>query len=139
MSHQREDDFLRRLPSRYALSVMSGTDSTMSDIPGAGRTVGSLISSAGRRIEPLFSRAAERLGFGPTPLVRRFLALVLEQHKRKANCTYDLGRSGLSVGDVLNIAVHPCWSCRRPVEVSLKGNTVDDGRGILMKLLRYLT
>ena len=87
----------------------------------------------------MFSRAAERLGFGPTPLVRRFLALVLDQHKRKANCAYNLGRSGPSVGDVLDIAIRPCQSCHRPVEVSLRGNTTEDGRGILMKLLRDLT
>jgi hypothetical protein len=41
-----------------ALSFMSRTDSTMSGIPGPGRTVGELLYGAGRRLEPVLDRMA---------------------------------------------------------------------------------
>jgi hypothetical protein len=49
----------RVLASRgYAISFMSRTDSTMSGIPGPGRTFGELLYSAGRRLEPVLDRMA---------------------------------------------------------------------------------
>ncbi|KAH8112957.1 hypothetical protein DFH11DRAFT_394060 [Phellopilus nigrolimitatus] len=44
---------------------------TASDLPGAGRTLGLLYSSAGRRIEHHSNRAASALGKGPDAVVKR--------------------------------------------------------------------
>jgi hypothetical protein len=49
----------RLLASRgYAMSILSRTDSTMSGIPGPGRTLGKLLWSAGRRLEPVLDQMA---------------------------------------------------------------------------------
>jgi hypothetical protein len=40
------------------MSFLSRTDSTMSGIPGPGRTVGELLQGAGRRLEPVLDRVA---------------------------------------------------------------------------------
>jgi hypothetical protein len=59
MNGSMTSSFNRSLASGgYAMSFLSRTDSTMSGIAGPGRTVGELLYSAGRRLEPVLDRMA---------------------------------------------------------------------------------
>jgi hypothetical protein len=48
-------------PPGYEFSILSDTNSTISNITGAGRTVGRLLWGAGRRLEPALDRMAFRV------------------------------------------------------------------------------
>jgi hypothetical protein len=48
-------------PAGQAFSFVTSTNSTVSGIPGPGRTVGELLSGAGRRLEPILDRMALRV------------------------------------------------------------------------------
>ena len=83
MAFPSADSSLRRIPSTVTIrSFMTNTDSTMSGIPGPGRTLGRMLSAGGRRIEPALNRVAELLGYGPGAVVRRLLPLIQEEHVR---------------------------------------------------------
>jgi hypothetical protein len=74
-------DFVHSLPPNYALSLCTDTNSTRSSIPGPGRLVGSLLSSAGRRVEVAIDRFAERrLGLGPTVAALKIAAELHDGH-----------------------------------------------------------
>lgn len=137
-SSSEESRFLRRVPSRYTASLLSRTDSTVSGISGAGRTVGDLLYSAGRRIEPVLSRAAERLGFGPTPLVRRLLTMIVNRHNK--DCELHLDQGTISAETILFLAHSPCPDCSEPIDFGLDGlkNAVTVVESVFAKLLEYL-
>jgi hypothetical protein len=48
-------------PPGYEFSILSDSNSTMSNITGAGRTVGRLLWGVGRRLEPALDRLAFRV------------------------------------------------------------------------------
>ena len=127
-----------RNPHRYTASLLSRTDSTVSGIPGPGRLVGDFLHHAGRRIEPALSRAAERLGFGPTPLVRRLLILIVERHKKKKNCALLEKFSIMSVERVLDTSHYPCRICRGGFDCSIDDDIRPASRDNLVKLLQFL-
>ncbi|KAH8112580.1 hypothetical protein DFH11DRAFT_1605600 [Phellopilus nigrolimitatus] len=58
------------LDSVYTL-VSTSSSRTASNLPGAGRVLGNLISSLGRILERLFSRFAEGMGMGPRAVARK--------------------------------------------------------------------
>ncbi|KAH8103224.1 hypothetical protein DFH11DRAFT_1656469, partial [Phellopilus nigrolimitatus] len=66
-----EDPFsgLDDLDSVYTL--VSTSSRTASNLPGAGRVLGNLISSLGRTLERFFSRFAEGMGMGPRAVARK--------------------------------------------------------------------
>ena len=139
MSSAQNDSNLRKVAgSRYSISLLSRTDSTVSNIPGAGRTFGSLLTSAGRRIEPVFSRAAERLGFGPTPLVRRILASVINRHNSKWHCNFDLAPENPSAQTILDMTHYLCPHCKRQISFEFNQDLRQGSEGTLIKLLQYL-
>lgn len=67
----------------YEMSVLSRTDSMVSGIPGAGRTLDRLLSSAGRKLDPLLLRAAETLGNTPYAILYRIAAHSQAEHRRR--------------------------------------------------------
>lgn len=80
---QHSPEWLERPPSGYEFSLMSRTDSTLSNIPGVGRVLGNLMRGAGQRIEPVISRAAEGLGLGPNAAAQRIVDVILSHHSRQ--------------------------------------------------------
>lgn len=110
----------------------------MSGIPGAGRTVGALLASAGRRLEPVLSRAAERLGFGPAPLARRLYVLILEQHHRQSWCLGYPEDGMFSSRTIRDMSCYPCRQCNTPVNLAIGAVFYRASRDILDKLLQYL-
>ena len=132
------DHTQRKVPSRYTVSLLSRTNSTVSNITGAGRFVGSLLSAAARRIEPALNRAAERLGFGPIPLVRRLLTLILERHKVIMGCNLSAKIEKITVELILDIAHYPCRLCRTPIDCAIADDLRPAIPGILVKLVQFL-
>jgi hypothetical protein len=126
-------------PSGYAASVLTGTNSTCSNLTGAGRTLGKLLSRTGRALELTLNRGAERLGFGPAAAVRRLLVLLLIQHKRRSGCLYNV--RSLNVPDVsslLHLAMNPCDTCGQSISFDLSaGMNEDEAKALLAKLLGY--
>lgn len=83
---------LGRRPSS-AFSLVSSTNATESDIPGAGRTLGKFLSVSGRGVELLLSRAAERMGAGPNGAVKRLLKVLWGRHD--VQCSRGRGHAGI--------------------------------------------
>lgn len=69
-SAKDEDDF-----ERWTYASTMSTNMTMSNLPGPGRTLGKLYSSAGRSLEKSFGRLAHAAGYGPFAASQRLVAL----------------------------------------------------------------
>lgn len=72
---------LSRIPSYISVAFTERSDATTFNQTGAGRMLGALLSSSGARLEVAMSRLAQRVGFGPTAVVRRLLNLILFDHQ----------------------------------------------------------
>ena len=137
MSSSSQEDWLDNIPwARYAVSLATKTDSTASHIPGPGRVLGSLLSRTGRRIEPVLTRTAESLGFGPGPLLRRLLTLIVKRHND--NCNLDAENLLPSVEGILDLAHYACHQCKGLVDFAINDAIRPTCRGLLVKLLQYL-
>jgi hypothetical protein len=84
-SDERRDDDCNlrfiRVPTGFTLTTATDTNSTMSSIPGLGRTVGAILSSTGRRIEKGVNWVAERqLGLGPNMAALRVASTLHTHH-----------------------------------------------------------
>ncbi|KDQ53158.1 hypothetical protein JAAARDRAFT_39526 [Jaapia argillacea MUCL 33604] len=64
------------------LEVGSASETTASDLPGAGRTVGGWISKAGTKVESAVTNVAERFGSGPNAIMDRILTRAQKLEKR---------------------------------------------------------
>lgn len=139
---------LRRIQrSSMSVSLLTGTNSTVSGIRGPGRLVGRVLSAGGRRIEPVLSRAAEMLGYGPNVVARRLVALIRAQHscgRRRlgdqvdeplTELAADEGPPATPMQSLINIACHPCQECRGPILDVFAVN--QEATGLLSKLLEY--
>ena len=62
-------------PDNYSSISTFSTNYTMSNLIGAGRTLGNLYSSAGKKIEHTLNRAAHRAGYGPDAIYQKLLNL----------------------------------------------------------------
>jgi hypothetical protein len=69
--------------SDMSMSIVTDTNSTVSGIPGPGRTLGVLLSGGGRRVESAFNKTVERLGFSPNAIMQRILAVLRVLHVYK--------------------------------------------------------
>ncbi|KDQ55707.1 hypothetical protein JAAARDRAFT_79682 [Jaapia argillacea MUCL 33604] len=71
--------FSRRLPvSADQLSIVTGTDSTISNFPGVGRTLDRMLSRAGGWAEKSLTKVARRIILTPDRLLLRILRTVSE-------------------------------------------------------------
>ena len=75
----------------YSSISTFSTNYTMSNLIGAGRTLGNLYSSAGKKIEHTLNRAAHRAGYGPDAIYQkllnlRFKTLVTKHEMGKDQC-----------------------------------------------------
>jgi hypothetical protein len=83
---------LARIPSGFGLvELRSDTNSTATGIPGPGRTVGSLLSYAGRRLERAIDQfTEEQLGLGPNRAALHLTSALHDIHvSAKAKCRSD--------------------------------------------------
>jgi hypothetical protein len=103
------------VPWDDTLTVCTDTNSTVSGISGAGRVVGSLVASAGSRVEKAIDRFAERqLGLGPNVAAIRFIAELhhihtqMSQYVFSASCTSE-HKEGLKYDR--EIALRLLWVC----------------------------
>jgi hypothetical protein len=72
---------LVRVPTGFSLETVTDADSTASNIPGPGRVLGTILTSAGRRLENFIDRVAEQgLGLGPNMAALRLVAAFYELH-----------------------------------------------------------
>lgn len=93
---------LRRLASLGIFSLVNSSNSTVSNIPGLGRTVDNFVGAAGKRVEQLINNTAERLGRGPTALAARFLNNVSDSLPVQCVCRRRQSKSRLrQLEDVL--------------------------------------
>jgi hypothetical protein len=58
------------------LSFASDTNSTISDLPGAGRTLDAMLNKLGRHLELCLRTALARVGFGPMRPMRDVLRII---------------------------------------------------------------
>lgn len=70
------------LPNDTVSIFSHSTNSTASNLVGAGRTLGSLYSSTGRRLEKTMGNIAHKAGLGPEAIYQRISALDVEDWKR---------------------------------------------------------
>lgn len=134
-------EWVKRPPSLYTVSLASRTNSTMSNIPGVGRVLGNIMKSAGNRIEPVMSRAAEGLGFGPNAVAQRIIDLLIDEHSLAYSCVPNyLKRVRIRQSD-LHFLVSRAWSsCPNPeCGHTLSFHRTDPGyRQLLQRLLEFL-
>jgi hypothetical protein len=72
---------LARIPTGFSMVPATDTNSTMSGVLGPGRAIGSLMSSAGKRLEQVIDRFAERrLRLGPNMAALRLASALHEHH-----------------------------------------------------------
>lgn len=70
------------LPTDNVSIFSHSTNSTASNLVGAGRILGSLYSSTGRRLEKSMGNIAHKAGLGPEAIYQRISALDVEDWKR---------------------------------------------------------
>ncbi|KDQ49516.1 hypothetical protein JAAARDRAFT_212205 [Jaapia argillacea MUCL 33604] len=75
-------DDLEELNHTHSFEVLTDSDGKSSNRIGVGRTLGNWISHAGRNLEKLLGRSAERLGKGPNAIMYR--ALVSADSRRSS-------------------------------------------------------
>jgi hypothetical protein len=107
----------RRLSS--AFSFASSTNATESDITGAGRTVGRLLSASGRGLEAFLSRTAERMGVGPNSLVKRLITAVRGCHNASCQPVQVRTRAGQVqtmfeevINELVGLCTQECCDCK---------------------------
>lgn len=75
----------------YKISILLGTNSTISNILGVGRSLNWLLSSGGRRLDSLFLRAAEILGNTPYAVLYKIAVTSEANHRKyKPTCTFQV-------------------------------------------------
>lgn len=128
------------VPAGYSISLLSGTNSTVSSILGPGRTVGRLLSRAGSRLEPILSRAAERLGRGPKPAVRRLMAVFLSLHRLQGNrqCLLQITTLSISVDTIVQLSCFQCSACGERFSLEIHEHQRNQCREFLNQLLAYV-
>ncbi|KDQ62990.1 hypothetical protein JAAARDRAFT_53221 [Jaapia argillacea MUCL 33604] len=121
------------------LEVQSASDGTASDLPGAGRTLGNIISKAGKKLEGLLGRASQRIGGGPSSTMDRTLVVVdhtwlptfgprrSQGHLRAPPSFQDLVKQAVSLAS---------WSPSNPKDIVNNDKFVDCCRK-LVKFLRH--
>lgn len=129
-------------------SLLSRTDSTVSGIPGPGRTLDRMLSAGGRRLEPALNRAADLLGYGPGAVVRRMIILLHQEHGRTEAHIQKFGTttfryrfpSNTDPDEVMEALVdtvcEPCRGCHMPVLSSLS-EIGSECRALSVRLLEY--
>lgn len=70
------------LPTDNVSIFSHSTNSTASNLVGAGRILGSLYSSTGRRLEKSMGNIAHKAGLGPEAIYQRISTLDVEDWKR---------------------------------------------------------
>jgi hypothetical protein len=101
----------RLIPIGYQLTpIRSDTNSTMTGIPGPGRIVGTILSSAGRRLERVVDRfAEEQLGLGPNAAALRLTSALHDIHVR-ANLECQTEYTA-EINTTLHITDRLIWVC----------------------------
>lgn len=126
---------LRKIPTELTVSILTDTNSTISELPGPRRLLGSILSSVGKRLEHVLTRAALRLGFGPDAIASRMVTLIWERHRREhPACTYALtpnykkaleeaGNPGSPIDFLLSHACLLCPGCGSLWSLSVEEET----------------
>jgi hypothetical protein len=158
MAHRRQDSQastatalarrgprLSQLPSNVSFSIVTDTNSTTSSIYGPGRTIGAILSASGRRLEGLFNRTAERLGYGPNAVMQRILTSLRTSHERICSRKLHPGsppsHTPLPFAALIDEAAHLasalCLNCRRPFMMDIR--PPQDVSGLAQKMLGHMS
>lgn len=115
MPPQDSGVYLLHIPSGYALTECTHDDSTISNISGPGRIVGSLLAYAGSRLENFVDRLVERrLGRGPNVAVLRLIAELHQVHVYASKtinaspCHSEFVKSALNANEITQKLI---WVC----------------------------
>jgi hypothetical protein len=141
------DHTLPRIPTNYTLAQCTDTNSTMSNLPGPGRLVGSLLSSAGSRLEHAINRFAERqLGLGPNMAAIRLIAELHAIHTRssdrKAACKNEHDNRLENPNEItlrlIWVCNGICSQCKDPYVPDILEPSTDDMRKALLQLAKSI-
>ena len=66
----------------YECCSIASTNATVDNLPGPGRLLGNLYSSAGRRLEDGLGRVASRMGYGPNAMSMKIQELLEDKSLR---------------------------------------------------------
>jgi hypothetical protein len=137
--------FGRTIPRGYQLiPIQSDTNSTMTGIPGPGRIVGSILSSAGRRLERAIDRfAEEQLGLGPHQAALRLTLALHDLHvKASPECRSDhiaeLNVSEHATDRLIWICNGICSHCHLPYLPMILMELPDPVMKAVLQLIKYL-
>jgi hypothetical protein len=146
---------LRRIPTGYTATLASDVNSITSNVTGVGRFVGSLLSSAGRRLEKAIDNFAEQqLGLGPNITTVHLIEALHDIHAEKTWLKDEDNRLLLSCrsehiksADNLTNTVMDrliwvcngvCSQCGGPYIPAVLGDVPDTVRKALAQLLSFL-
>jgi hypothetical protein len=103
-------------------SLLTSTDSTLSNLSGAGSTLGSWLSAGGRLVDDLISDVAQRSGYGPNAVAARILCVEDVNWSACRCCQAKAARglkklrdfSKLVIVDIFDyLLIFDCSECRR--------------------------
>jgi hypothetical protein len=137
--------FRRMIPRGYQVTpIQSDTNSTMTGIPGPGRMVGSLLSSAGRRLERAIDRfAEEQLGLGPHQAALRLTSALHDLHvtaspKCQSDHITDLSASEHATNRLIWVCNGFCSHCHWAYLPKILTKLPESAVKAMTQLIRYL-
>jgi hypothetical protein len=137
---------LIRLPPGFFLVPAYDSSSTLSGILGPGRLVGSLFSSAGRRLEKLIDRVAERrLGLGPNMAALRLTTALYSYHvdqQVERVRRREFSESGAAIGSETDRLIWVCngfcSQCGKPYLEDPLNKIPESVRKLLLELMSHI-
>ncbi|KDQ50906.1 hypothetical protein JAAARDRAFT_62926 [Jaapia argillacea MUCL 33604] len=77
VSQAREEiDAFQQFAGDHSFQFETDSDETVSDLTGPGRTLGNALSFAGRKLQKILGKSAERFGVGPNAVMDRIVDVV---------------------------------------------------------------
>jgi hypothetical protein len=149
MPPQDPSVYLLHIPSGYALTECTHDDSTISNISGPGRVVGSLLAYAGSRLENFVDRLVERrLRRGPNVAALRLIAELHQVHVYASKtinaspCHSEFVKSAPNAYEITQklmwVCNGLCSQCRSPYLPCELENLPDSVHKLLAQLIGFL-
>lgn len=145
-----EKPLFLRVPTNFSVVTVPDTNSTVSGIAGPGRTVDSLLASAGRHLEQAIDRFAEhRLRLGPNMAALRLVSALHKAHvmfygaKYALPCRSEYEKDSEDMSDICSMLIWVCngicSQCKAPyVPYLIENDVTGSVHKALNQLVGYL-